>query len=105
MLPYNHGFRLSAESGRTYTQDGVCLTELGLCQLQSLAGHGPRRRRSKPKLKLRIINQNSVAVLQAPADPQSEHSRDGELDESRGSCGNIATSQTNDSLIFLSSPV
>uniref|UniRef100_A0A8C9VI72 Histone-lysine N-methyltransferase 2C n=1 Tax=Scleropages formosus TaxID=113540 RepID=A0A8C9VI72_SCLFO len=71
------------ELGRTYTQDGVCLTESGLSQLQSLAARGGRRRRPKPKLKLKIINQNSVAVLQAPPDPQSEHSRDGDADESR----------------------
>uniref|UniRef100_A0A8C9RDT7 Histone-lysine N-methyltransferase 2C n=1 Tax=Scleropages formosus TaxID=113540 RepID=A0A8C9RDT7_SCLFO len=71
------------DPGRTYTQDGVCLTESGLSQLQSLAARGGRRRRPKPKLKLKIINQNSVAVLQAPPDPQSEHSRDGDADESR----------------------
>lgn len=69
---------------KTFTQDGVCLTESGLSQLQSLTIIVPRRRRSKPKLKLKIINQNSVAVLQLPPDPQSEHSRDGEMDDSRG---------------------
>ncbi|XP_068091998.1 histone-lysine N-methyltransferase 2C isoform X4 [Hyperolius riggenbachi] len=68
---------------KTFTQDGVCLTESGLTQLQSLTIMVPRRRRSKPKLKLKIINQNSVAVLQTPPDPQSEHSRDGEMDDSR----------------------
>ncbi|KAK1335283.1 hypothetical protein QTO34_004868 [Cnephaeus nilssonii] len=68
---------------KTYTQDGVCLTESGLTQLQSLIATAPRRKRSKPKLKLKIINQNSVAVLQTPPDIQSEHSRDGELDDSR----------------------
>ncbi|XP_069814968.1 histone-lysine N-methyltransferase 2C isoform X6 [Dendropsophus ebraccatus] len=68
---------------KTFTQDGVCLTESGLSQLQSLCITVPRRRRSKPKLKLKIINQNSVAVLQTPPDPQSEHSRDGEMDDSR----------------------
>ncbi|XP_069047073.1 histone-lysine N-methyltransferase 2C isoform X5 [Lepisosteus oculatus] len=68
---------------KTYTQDGVCLTELGLSQLQSLSVMAPRRKRPKPKLKLKIINQNSVAVLQTPPDPQSEHSRDGEMDDSR----------------------
>ncbi|KAM3929075.1 histone-lysine N-methyltransferase 2C isoform 5-T5 [Leptodactylus fuscus] len=68
---------------KTFTQDGVCLTESGLSQLQSLTITVPRRRRSKPKLKLKIINQNSVAVLQTPPDPQSEHSRDGEMDDSR----------------------
>ncbi|XP_075444004.1 histone-lysine N-methyltransferase 2C isoform X13 [Ascaphus truei] len=68
---------------KTFTQDGVCLTESGLSQLQSLTITVPRRKRSKPKLKLKIINQNSVAVLQAPPDPQSEHSRDGEMDDSR----------------------
>ncbi|XP_018408622.1 PREDICTED: histone-lysine N-methyltransferase 2C [Nanorana parkeri] len=68
---------------KTFTQDGVCLTESGLSQLQSLTITAPRRRRSKPKLKLKIINQNSVAVLQTPPDPQSEHSRDGEMDDSR----------------------
>ncbi|CAB1317424.1 unnamed protein product, partial [Coregonus sp. 'balchen'] len=46
---------------RTYTQDGVCLTESGLCQLQSLTAPASRRRKPKPKLKLKIINQNSVA--------------------------------------------
>ncbi|XP_055086131.1 histone-lysine N-methyltransferase 2C-like isoform X4 [Periophthalmus magnuspinnatus] len=54
---------------KTYTQDGVCLTELGLSHLQSLVEPltSPRRyRRNKPKLKLRIINQNSVSVLQTP---------------------------------------
>ncbi|XP_049337977.1 histone-lysine N-methyltransferase 2C isoform X4 [Astyanax mexicanus] len=68
---------------RTYTQDGVCLTESGLSQLQSLANAASRRRRPKPKLKLKIINQNSVAVLQTPPDPQTDLSRDGDLDDSR----------------------
>ncbi|XP_037691694.1 histone-lysine N-methyltransferase 2C isoform X3 [Choloepus didactylus] len=68
---------------KTYTQDGVCLTESGMTQLQSLTVTVPRRKRSKPKLKLKIINQNSVAVLQTPPDIQSEHSRDGEKDDSR----------------------
>ncbi|XP_075811528.1 histone-lysine N-methyltransferase 2C isoform X4 [Microtus pennsylvanicus] len=68
---------------KTYTQDGVCLTESGMTQLQSLTVTVPRRKRTKPKLKLKIINQNSVAVLQTPPDIQSEHSRDGEMDDSR----------------------
>uniref|UniRef100_UPI003AAECAA4 histone-lysine N-methyltransferase 2C isoform X1 n=1 Tax=Centroberyx gerrardi TaxID=166262 RepID=UPI003AAECAA4 len=68
---------------RTYTQDGVCLTESGLCQLQSLSATASRRRKPKPKLKLKIINQNSVAVLQAPVDPLSEHSRDEDMEENR----------------------
>ncbi|GAA6085891.1 histone-lysine N-methyltransferase 2C isoform X1, partial [Tachysurus ichikawai] len=68
---------------KTYTQDGVCLTESGLCQLQSLSVPSGRRRRAKPKLRLRIINQNSVAVLQAPGDPQSEFSREGDMDDSK----------------------
>lgn len=72
------------EFQRTYTQDGVCLTESGLCQLQSLCVQTARRRRPKPKLKLKIINQNSVAVLQTPPDPQSELFRDGDMDDSRG---------------------
>lgn len=69
---------------RTYTQDGVCLTESGLCQLQSLSATASRRRKPKPKLKLKIINQNSVAVLQAPVDPLSEHSRDEDIEDNRG---------------------
>lgn len=69
---------------RTFTQDGVCLTESGLCQLQSLCVQTTRRRRQKPKLKLKIINQNSVAVLQTPPDPQSELFRDGDVDDCRG---------------------
>lgn len=69
---------------KTYTQDGVCLTETGMSQLQSLSAVVPRRKRTKPKLKLKIINQNSVAVLQTPPDIPSEHSRDGEMDDSRG---------------------
>ncbi|KAM8774237.1 histone-lysine N-methyltransferase 2C [Rhynchonycteris naso] len=68
---------------KTYTQDGVCLTESGMTQLQRLIATAPRRKRSKPKLKLKIINQNSVSVLQTPPDIQSEHSRDGEMDDSR----------------------
>ncbi|XP_060638587.2 histone-lysine N-methyltransferase 2C isoform X4 [Anolis sagrei] len=68
---------------KTYTQDGVCLTETGMSQLQSLSAVVQRRKRTKPKLKLKIINQNSVAVLQTPPDAQSEHSRDGEMDDSR----------------------
>ncbi|XP_047445437.1 histone-lysine N-methyltransferase 2C isoform X4 [Mugil cephalus] len=68
---------------RTYTQDGVCLTESGLCQLQSLSATASRRRKPKPKLKLKIINQNSVAVLQAPVDPISEHSRDEDIEDNR----------------------
>ncbi|XP_047187758.1 histone-lysine N-methyltransferase 2C isoform X3 [Scophthalmus maximus] len=68
---------------RTYTQDGVCLTESGLCQLQSLSATASRRRKQKPKLKLKIINQNSVAVLQAPVDLLSEHSRDEDMEDNR----------------------
>nr|XP_015812352.2 histone-lysine N-methyltransferase 2C isoform X2 [Nothobranchius furzeri] len=68
---------------RTYTQDGVCLTESGLCQLQSLSAAASRRRKPKPKLKLKIINQNSVAVLQTPMDPLSELSRDEDMEENR----------------------
>ncbi|KAK2859757.1 hypothetical protein Q5P01_004377 [Channa striata] len=68
---------------KTYTQDGVCLTESGLSHLQSLVEPltSPRRyRRCKPKLKLRIINQNSVSVLQTPLDPELQT----EQDHSRG---------------------
>uniref|UniRef100_A0A674BEF3 Histone-lysine N-methyltransferase 2C n=1 Tax=Salmo trutta TaxID=8032 RepID=A0A674BEF3_SALTR len=74
---------------KTYTQDGVCLTESGMCQLQSLVvpSSSTRRgqnRRPKPKLKLKIINQNSVAVLQSPLDPRYlELSRDGYMDNNR----------------------
>ncbi|XP_043083004.1 histone-lysine N-methyltransferase 2C-like [Puntigrus tetrazona] len=71
------------EFQRTYTQDGVCLTESGLCQLQSLCVQTARRRRPKPKLKLKIINQNSVAVLQTPPDPQTELFRDGDMEDGR----------------------
>ncbi|KPP79613.1 histone-lysine N-methyltransferase 2C-like, partial [Scleropages formosus] len=73
----------TSDPQKTYTQDGVCLTESGLSQLQSLAAAASRRKRPKPKLKLKIINQNSVAVLQTPPDPQSEHSRDADVDDSR----------------------
>lgn len=76
---------------KTYTQDGVCLTESGLCQLESLAVPSSTRRgqnrRPKPKLKLKIINQNSVAVLQTPPySHYSELSRDGDgyMDDRRG---------------------
>ncbi|XP_072219663.1 histone-lysine N-methyltransferase 2C isoform X2 [Leuresthes tenuis] len=68
---------------RTYTQDGVCLTESGLCQLQSLSATASRRRKNKPKLKLKIINQNSVAVLQAPLDTLLELSRDEDIEDNR----------------------
>ncbi|XP_060900714.1 histone-lysine N-methyltransferase 2C isoform X1 [Labrus mixtus] len=68
---------------RTYTQDGVCLTESGLCQLQSLSATASRRRKQKPKLKLKIINQNSVAVLQAPVDPHLELPRDEDMEDNR----------------------
>ncbi|XP_044195043.1 histone-lysine N-methyltransferase 2C-like isoform X6 [Thunnus albacares] len=78
--------RIREPDTKTYTQDGVCLTESGLSQLQSLVEPltSPRRyRRCKPKLKLRIINQNSVSVLQTPPDPnpptEQEHNR-GELE-------------------------
>nr|XP_029516882.1 histone-lysine N-methyltransferase 2C-like isoform X7 [Oncorhynchus nerka] len=71
------------EIQKTYTQDGVCLTESGLCQLESLTVPSSTRRgqnrRPKPKLKLKIINQNSVAVLQTPPYPHySELSQDGD---------------------------
>ncbi|XP_043959917.1 histone-lysine N-methyltransferase 2C isoform X2 [Gambusia affinis] len=59
---------------KTYTQDGVCLTESGLTHLQALVQPltSPRKcRRCKPKLKLRIINQNIVSVLQTPPDPET----------------------------------
>ncbi|XP_061522122.1 histone-lysine N-methyltransferase 2C-like isoform X2 [Phycodurus eques] len=61
---------------KTYSQDGVCLTESGLSQLQSLVEpltSARRYRRCKPKLKLRIINQNSVSVLQTPPHPDTGH--------------------------------
>ncbi|XP_038159716.1 histone-lysine N-methyltransferase 2C isoform X13 [Cyprinodon tularosa] len=76
-------FKAFADLSRTYTQDGVCLTESGLCQLQSLSAAASRRRKPKPKLKLKIINQNSVAVLQAPVDPLSELSRDEDMEDNR----------------------
>lgn len=79
------------ELTRTYTQDGVCLTESGLSQLQSLANAASRRRRSKPKLKLKIINQNSVAVLQTPPDPQTELSRDRDLDNTKSTASYFST--------------
>lgn len=79
-------FLVFSDLSRTYTQDGVCLTESGLCQLQSLSATASRRRKPKPKLKLKIINQNSVAVLQAPVDPLSEHSRDEDMEDNRGTC-------------------
>ncbi|XP_078100895.1 histone-lysine N-methyltransferase 2C-like isoform X2 [Sander vitreus] len=63
--------RIREPDTKTYTQDGVSLTESGLSHLQSLVEPltSPRRyRRCKPKLKLRIINQNSVSVLQTPPD-------------------------------------
>ncbi|XP_042370839.1 histone-lysine N-methyltransferase 2C-like, partial [Plectropomus leopardus] len=64
---------------KTYTQDGVCLTESGLSHLQSLVEpltSTRRYRRSKPKLKLRIINQNSVSVLQTPTEPDPPGKQD-----------------------------
>nr|XP_054592167.1 histone-lysine N-methyltransferase 2C isoform X4 [Nothobranchius furzeri] len=70
---------------KTYTQDGVCLTESGLSHLQSLVKPlmSPRRnRRCKPKLKLRIINQ-VVSVLHTPPDPETPTDPDqnrGDLD-------------------------
>ncbi|KAM8731510.1 histone-lysine N-methyltransferase 2C isoform 5-T5 [Acanthopagrus schlegelii] len=74
--------RIREPDTKTYTQDGVCLTESGLSHLQSLVEPltSPRRyRRCKPKLKLRIINQNSVSVLQTPSEPEppteQDHSR------------------------------
>ncbi|TDG97611.1 hypothetical protein EPR50_G00228100 [Perca flavescens] len=75
--------RIREPDTKTYTQDGVSLTESGLSHLQSLVEPltSPRRyRRCKPKLKLRIINQNSVSVLQTPpdTDPPTEQ------DPSRG---------------------
>ncbi|XP_051556784.1 histone-lysine N-methyltransferase 2C isoform X3 [Myxocyprinus asiaticus] len=82
-MPHRVPKARDADLTRTYTQDGVCLTESGLSQLQSLANAASRRRRSKPKLKLKIINQNSVAVLQTPPDPQTELSRDGDLDDTK----------------------
>ncbi|MEQ2308607.1 Histone-lysine N-methyltransferase 2C, partial [Ameca splendens] len=73
---------------KTYTQDGVCLTESGLTQMQSLVEPlttQRKYRRCKPKLKLRIINQNSVSVLQTPPDPETPT----EPDQNRGDmdCG------------------
>ncbi|XP_036376198.1 histone-lysine N-methyltransferase 2C [Megalops cyprinoides] len=68
---------------KTYTQDGVCLTESGLSQLQSLAAAASRRKRPKPKLKLKIINQNSVAVLQTPPDARPELCRDEDPEDCR----------------------
>ncbi|XP_035994099.1 histone-lysine N-methyltransferase 2C isoform X7 [Fundulus heteroclitus] len=76
-------FKAITDLSRTYTQDGVCLTESGLCQLQSLSAAASRRRKPKPKLKLKIINQNSVAVLQAPVDTLSELSRDEDMEDNR----------------------
>ncbi|XP_055363689.1 LOW QUALITY PROTEIN: histone-lysine N-methyltransferase 2C-like [Betta splendens] len=78
--------RIREPDTKTYTQDGVCLTESGLSHLQALVEPltSPRRVpcsicRCKPKLKLRIINQNSVSVLQTPSDldppTEQDHSR------------------------------
>uniref|UniRef100_A0AAX7TBV2 Uncharacterized protein n=1 Tax=Astatotilapia calliptera TaxID=8154 RepID=A0AAX7TBV2_ASTCA len=70
--------RIREPDSKTYAQDGVCLTESGLSHLQSLVEPltSPRRwRRCKPKLKLRIINQNSVSVLQTPVDAELDHGR------------------------------
>ena len=93
---YAHSsFWVFLDLSRTYTQDGVCLTESGLCQLQSLSATASRRRKSKPKLKLKIINQNSVAVLQAPVDPLSEHSRDEDMEDHRGTCFLIQATTTS----------
>lgn len=86
ICPKSWLFLVFPDLSRTYTQDGVCLTESGLCQLQSLSATASRRRKPKPKLKLKIINQNSVAVLQAPVDPLSEHSRDEDMEDNRGTC-------------------
>ncbi|KAM9839742.1 histone-lysine N-methyltransferase 2C-like [Aulostomus maculatus] len=78
--------RIREPDTKTYTQDGVCLTESGLSHLQSLVEPltSPRRyRRCKPKLKLRIINQNSVSVLQTHPDPDTPTEQDpgrGDLD-------------------------
>lgn len=86
LLTTHKHFLVVSDLSRTYTQDGVCLTESGLCQLQSLSATASRRRKPKPKLKLKIINQNSVAVLQAPVDPLSELSRDEDMEDNRGTC-------------------
>ncbi|XP_051555188.1 histone-lysine N-methyltransferase 2C-like isoform X3 [Myxocyprinus asiaticus] len=83
-MPHRVPKARDADLIRTYTQDGVCLTESGLSQLQSLANAATRRRRSKPKLKLKIINQNSVAVLQTPPDPQTELSRNRDINTKEG---------------------
>ncbi|XP_041823896.1 histone-lysine N-methyltransferase 2C-like isoform X4 [Melanotaenia boesemani] len=77
--------RIREPDTKTYTQDGVCLTESGLSHLQSLVEPltSPRKyRRCKPKLKLRIINQNRVSVLQTP-----EPDLPTEQDHSRGELG------------------
>ncbi|XP_068593242.1 histone-lysine N-methyltransferase 2C-like isoform X2 [Cebidichthys violaceus] len=70
--------RIREPEVKTYTQDGVCLTESGLSHLQSLVEPltSPRSyRRCKPKLKLRIINQNSVSVMQTTPEPFKDPSR------------------------------
>ncbi|XP_031695346.1 histone-lysine N-methyltransferase 2D-like [Anarrhichthys ocellatus] len=70
--------RIREPEVKTYTQDGVCLTESGLSHLQSLVEPltSPRSyRRCKPKLKLRIINQNSVSVMQTTPEPCKDPSR------------------------------
>ncbi|XP_034021214.1 LOW QUALITY PROTEIN: uncharacterized protein LOC117505783 [Thalassophryne amazonica] len=67
--PYVAIRRIREPESKTFTQDGVCLTESGLTHLQGLVEPLtlPRQyRRCKPKLKLKIINQNSVSVLQMP---------------------------------------
>ncbi|XP_034415694.1 histone-lysine N-methyltransferase 2C-like isoform X10 [Cyclopterus lumpus] len=71
--------RIREPDVKTYTQDGVFLTESGLSHLQSLVEPltSPRGyRRCKPKLKMKIINQNSVSVLQTPPEPDPPSKQD-----------------------------
>ncbi|TSL47723.1 Histone-lysine N-methyltransferase 2C [Bagarius yarrelli] len=61
----------------------VCLLDYSEEEIILQCRQCDRRRRTKPKLTLKIINQNSVAVLQTPPDSHSEISRDVDPDDGR----------------------
>lgn len=61
---------------KTYTQDGVCLTESGMTQLKESTVTVPQKKTVKTKVEVEDHKSRIVWLSFRPPDIQSEHSRD-----------------------------
>lgn len=68
---------------KTYTQNNIYLTKSKINQLQNLTITTPKKKHTKPKLKLKIINQNNITILQTPPNIQSKHSKNNKINNNR----------------------